>query len=70
MQYRATAYENILKIQSYLHHMRSVLNVPLDWIFCFPKTVSHSRRRRQKSREKSERVAVTVNKTVDLPNDL
>ena len=32
MQYRATAYENTLKIQSYLLHLRSVLNFLLDWI--------------------------------------
>ena len=35
MQYRATAYENILKIQSYLHPLRSVQNFPLDWVFFF-----------------------------------
>ena len=57
MQYRATAYESILNIQSYSHHLRSVPNFPPDWILCFPKKALVAQR-------KSERVVCLVNKTV------
>ena len=54
MQYRATAYESILNIQSYSHHLP---NFPPDWILCFPKKALVAQR-------KSERVVCLVNKTV------
>ena len=73
MQYRATAYENTLKIQSYLLHLRSVLNFLLDWnseLTMGFSTLFSWKMTQNNQGKKSERVAVTVNKTVDLPNDL
>ena len=56
MQYRATAYENILKIQSCTDHLKPVLNFPLDWIL--------SAKTKTNQRKKSERFVGAVDKTV------